>query len=129
MLPKPAREAVVNQALGWRLESRPLDGRFGLGNESASQSCQSARAERTSEARSKAGQSLLLGVFDVKQLVQARDRKDLVNFRLQIAQTHFAGMSFHLLVENDQLVEGGRRKKLDAGKIDQQVFPRFFLDQ
>src|SRR5689334_15436366 len=69
---------------------------------------------------SKSGQGFLLGVLDVEELIEPRDGKDLVNLGLQIAKPHLAGVRFDLLIEDNQLVEGGRREEFDAGEVQEQ---------
>src|SRR4051812_34375786 len=75
------------------------------------------------------GQGVVFVRLDVEQLVQPRDDENLVDFRAKIAQAHLAGGPFDLLVEDDQLVEGGTGEELDAAEIQDEVFFLFLFDQ
>src|SRR3954470_4083221 len=79
-------------------------------------------ALRRSGEVSKRRQRFLLCPLDGKELRQAGDRKDLEDFRPQVAKLQLAAAGFHLLVEHDQLVECGGRQKIDSGKVEQDAF-------
>lgn len=71
----------------------------------------------------------LLSPLDLKELCQARDREDVEDFGLEVAEQELAPGRFGLLVEQDQLVEGRRDEELDIGKVEQHVFSFLDLDE
>src|SRR5262249_57860366 len=68
-------------------------------------------------------QRRLLFLLDVEQLVQLRDLEDLVDLRVNVAQDQPAAHRVDLLVERDELAQGGAGEVLDVAEVQQQLAP------
>jgi len=74
-------------------------------------------------------QSRLLVVGDFKQLVEPGDDKNFENLWPERTELQFAARTFHLLIENNQLVKCRTGKKFNVLKVKQQFLLVFLLDK
>src|ERR1700733_10336222 len=70
----------------------------------------------------------LLVLLDVKELVEPGDLEDFVDGRVDAAQHQLAAGGGHLLVERDELAEGGAREVLDVAEVEEQPTMALLVD-